>query len=299
MIIQSVEFIDNTQLEPFRLLFSSDLLFEVGESQLKQEILEKLYWPSMGSHPFQQEFEKEKSYWKFCEKGHLNFVKSSHIKLQNWCEFCKSSLKENEIDSEFFENVLSYSVSKIPNSNPLLTYRKLHPITFRIIRLLIHSSILPFSIISEKFSNHFISMINNCVFKPKNQKELIQQLISHIGNDLLIISKLTNLTNYQSILYYYETLKLFSKKRIPNFLLRKDNFKEVETRNKLEEIFSDVFKENHEKIIGNIKRKYKINKKLQQSKTKINLFDLSKPNLYPIINLYIQKKEKKILKNIH
>ncbi|KAJ5067886.1 hypothetical protein M0811_12804 [Anaeramoeba ignava] len=292
MAIHSIEFLNYLKLEPFGFLFSSDLLFEVGEEGLKKEKLENLYWPTMGSHPFNKEFRKETKNWKICEKGHLNFIKFSKLKLQNWCEFCKSKLQEKEIKQNFFENLLSYSVSKFPNENIGYTLREMNPITFRIIRLLMHLSIISVSIISDKFSNFFIQLINNCVFKPKSKEELIQQLFGHIQNDLTILSKLINTPINRAIYYFHETLNILLDLKIPKLLLNKDFFKETEARNSFETFFNNVVNEKHQFIMNKIKNKAEdpIWRKLQQKSQKLNLFDLPKPDFYSIINLFYQQK---------
>ncbi|KAJ5066836.1 e3 ubiquitin-protein ligase rnf213 [Anaeramoeba ignava] len=166
------------------------------------------------------------------------------------------------------------------------------PITFRIIRLFMNISILPVVIMSEKFSGYFIHLINNCVFKPKNQKELIAQLFSHVENDLMILSKLCNLPIYQATSYYLQTLSFLKKETIPKILFNKDNFGSKKARNEFENLFNQIYDQQHDNILKKIEEnKGKVTKDLKVFNKMFNIFDLEKPNLYPLVDFFYKIKE--------
>ncbi|KAJ5076909.1 e3 ubiquitin-protein ligase rnf213 [Anaeramoeba ignava] len=291
MMLHSIELIDDLKIQPFNFLFSSDMISEVGEPKIKQELLEKLYWPLSTSYDIPEKYRNEQNSWELCEKKHLNFTKFSHIKLQNWCEFCHENMQGTEVEESFFMNTLSYSFPKYINKNPSFTVRDMDPKCYRIVFLLMHLSIIPFIIISEKFSNHFISLINNFVFKPETQQELETQFISHIENSLSILSGLMDLTQYQTIIYYHKFLDLVSKKKIPSVFLNKEKFKQMETRKSMEDFFQEIYKQNDKELMQEVNQE--IPREIMEISQKIepDLFSFEKTNFDGIINLYHKNKE--------
>ncbi|KAJ5069739.1 hypothetical protein M0811_02316 [Anaeramoeba ignava] len=164
----------------------------------------------------------------------------------------------------------------------------MHPATFRIIRLLIHSLILPFAMKSSHFAQNFISVINDYVEKPLNKDDLVNMIHLHIQNDLDILSRYHGISEFQGMIYYHETLNSITGNDLQNCDLKKEEYKKATSRNSFEDLFSKVFKEKSEDIIKNIRiqdEKCPILQKLKFREDQINLFGLEKKEMQQVIKL--------------